>query len=108
GFYLGEAFGKTGGIQQGETYDGVLWSYVLGDLRKAGLWKGLCLYADFYQIHGRSITADNIGSLAIVSNYEALPSTRLSELWLEQHMFNDHFTVRVGQLTADTEFLLSA
>ena len=61
-----------------------------------------------YQIHGRSITADNIGSLVTVSNYEALPSTRLSELWLEQHLFNDHVTVRIGQLTADTEFLLSS
>jgi porin len=108
GFYLGETFGNTGGIQQGETYDGVLWTYLLGDLHKAGLWKGLCFYADSYQIHGRSITAENIGSLATVSNYEALPSTRLSELWLEQHLFNDHVTVRVGQLAADTEFLLSS
>jgi porin len=107
GFYLGETFGNTGGLGQGETYDGVLWAYLLGDLHKAGLWKGLCFYADSYQIHGRSITADNIGSLAMVSDYEALPSTRLSELWLEQHLFNDHVTVRVGQLTADTEFLLS-
>ena len=73
-------------------------------LHKAGLWKGLCSYADSYQIHGRSITPDNIGSLAMVSDYEALPSTRLSEFWLEQHLFNDHVTVRVGQLTADTEF----
>jgi porin len=108
GFYLGETFGNTGGIHQGETYDGVLWTYLLGDLHKAGLWKGLCFYADSYQIHGRSITADNIGSIVTVSNYEALPSTRLSELWLEQHLFNDHLTVRVGQLTADTEFLLSS
>jgi porin len=108
GFYLGETFGNAGGIRQGETYDGVLWTYLLGDLHKAGLWKGLCFYADSYQIHGRSITADNIGSLVTVSNYEALPSTRLSELWLEQHLFNDHVTVRVGQLTADTEFLLSS
>jgi porin len=107
GFYLGETFGNTGGLRQGETYNGVLWAYLLGDLYKAGLWKGLCFYADAYQIHGRSITADNIGSLATVSDYEALPSTRLSELWLEQHLFNDHVTVRVGQLTADTEFLLS-
>jgi porin len=96
GFYLGEAFANTGGVHQGSTYDGVLWTYLLGDLHKAGLWKGLCLYADSYQIHGRSITADDIGSLATVSNYEALPSTRLSELWLEQHMFNDHFTLRVS------------
>ena len=108
GFYLGETFANTGGIHQGATYDGVLWTYLVGDLHKAGLWKGLCFYTDAYQIHGRSITADDIGSLATVSNYEALPSTRLSELWLEQHMFNDHLTVRVGQLTADTEFLLSS
>ena len=68
GFYLGETFGNTGGIHEGETYDGVLWTYVLGDLHKAGLWKGLCFYADTYQVHGRSITADNIGSLVTVSN----------------------------------------
>ncbi len=108
GLYLGETFANTGGIHQGATYDGVLWTYLIGDLHKAGLWKGLCFYTDAYQIHGRSITADNIGSLVTVSNYEALPSTRLSELWLEQHMLNDHLTVRVGQLTADTEFLLSS
>ena len=108
GFYLGETFANIGGMRNGETYDGVVWTYLLADLHKAGLWKGLCFYTDFYQIHGRSITADNIGSLATVSNYEAMPSTSLSELWLEQHLFNDHLTVRVGQLTADTEFLLSS
>jgi porin len=108
GLYLGETFANTGGIHQGATYDGVLWTYLIGDLHNAGLWKGLCFYTDAYQIHGRSITADYIGGLATVSSYEALPSTRLSELWLEQHMFNDHLTVRVGQLTADTEFLLSS
>src|SRR4029077_11640305 len=90
GFYLGETFANTGGIHQGATYDGVLWTYLIGDLHKAGLWKGLCFYTDAYQIHGRSITADDIGSLVTVSNYEALPSTRLSELLLGQHMVNDH------------------
>lgn len=108
GLYLGETFANTGGIHQGATYDGVLWTYLIGDLHKAGLWKGLCFYTDAYQIHGRSITADDIGSLVTVSNYEALPSTRLSELWLEQHMLNDHLTVRVGQFAADTEFLISS
>src|SRR5581483_3826744 len=50
GFYVSETFGNTGGINQGETYDGVLWTYLVGDLHKAGLWKGLCFYADSYQI----------------------------------------------------------
>ena len=31
GFYLGETFGNTGGLRQGETYNGALWAYVLGD-----------------------------------------------------------------------------
>jgi porin len=107
GLYLGETFGNTGGIRQGVTYDGVVWMYLNGDLHKAGLWKGLCFHADAYQIHGHGITAENIGGLMPVSNYEALASTRLSELWLEQYLFDDRLAVRVGQLTADTEFLLS-
>ena len=56
-----------------------------GDMRKMGLWKGLCFFANGYQIHGNSITADNIGSLMPVSNLEATPSTKLYELWFEQH-----------------------
>ena len=106
GFYLGETFGNTGGTHQAETYDGVLWTYLLGDLHKAGLWKGLCFYADAYQIHGRSITAD-IGSLVMVSNYEALPSTRLSELRLEQHLFNDHVTISSGDGTSLAPYTIS-
>ena len=42
------------------------------------------------------------------STIEALPSTRLYELWLEQKMLNDKVAVRAGQLAADTEFLVSS
>src|SRR5262249_42867761 len=50
GLYLGETFGNPGGLQRGETFDSVLWTYLLGELHKTGLWKGLCFYADAYQI----------------------------------------------------------
>jgi porin len=100
GMYLGETFANSGGSRQGGKYECVLWLYLNSDLTKAGLWKGLCFHADGYQIHGQSITADNIVSLMPVSNYEADPATRLSELWLEQHLFDDHMSVRLGQLTA--------
>ena len=56
---------------------------------KRAFGRVFCFYADAYRIYGQSITADHIGSL-----YEALPSTRLSELWLEQHMFSDHLAFR--------------
>ena len=60
GMYLGETFANSGGFHQGCKYDGVLWLYLNGDLKQMGLWKGLCFHADGYQIHGQSITADNI------------------------------------------------
>lgn len=108
GSYVGESFVSTGGLHDGTSYDGVLWTYLLGDLHRAGLWKGLCFYADAFQIHGQSITLADVGSLSTVSSYEALPSTRLSELWIEQHLFDNRLSVRFGQLTTDTEFLLSS
>ena len=107
GIYTGEAFTNTGGIKQEAAYDGVLELDLNGNLKKMGLWKGLCFHASSFQIHGNSITADNIGSLMPVSNLEATPATRLFELWVEQHLFDDKLDVRIGQLAADQEFILS-
>jgi porin len=45
--------------------------------------------------------------LVTVSNLEALPSTRLYELWLEQAMFHERVSVRVGQLAADGDFFVT-
>jgi porin len=105
--YYGEAFANSGGIKQGGKYDGVLDVAIDADMKKLGLWRGLCFHTNGFQIHGQSISGDNLGVLMPVSSLEALPATRLFELWLEQHMFNDNLRVRVGQLAADTEFILS-
>ena len=81
--------------------------HVNADMHKLGLWKGLCFFANGYQIHGNSITAANIGSLMPVTSLEAVDATRLFELWLEQTMFNGTVSVKFGQLAADAEFILS-
>ena len=107
GAYYGEAFYNWGGFDQGGEYDGVLELYVNADMKKLGLWKGFCFFANGYQIHGNSITAANIGSLMPVSNLEATDATRLFEMWFEQHLFNDKVAVRFGQLAADAEFVIS-
>ena len=107
GTYYGEAFVNSGGFNQGGKYDGVLDVAIDADMRKLGFWKGLCFHTNAFQIHGNSITASNIGSLMPVSSLEATNATRLFELWLEQHMFNDKLAVNVGQHAADTEFILS-
>ena len=107
GNYFGEAFVNSGGFNQGGKYDGVLELTMDADLHKLGFWKGLCFHTNGYQIHGQSITADNIGSLMPVSNLEATPATRLDELWLEQHLYGDKLAVKFGQIAADTEFIIS-
>ena len=77
------------------------------DMEKAIGWKGLTFFTNGYQIHGQSISALNLGVLMPVSFIEALPSTRLFELWLEQKLLDDHLSFRFGQLSADTEFIIS-
>lgn len=107
GTYYGESFGNWGGFKQGVTYDGVLDMNLDADMRRLGLWKGLCFHMNAFQIHGRSITADYIGALMPVSNLEATDATRLDEMYFEQHLFGDKLAVKIGQLAADTEFILS-
>lgn len=108
GTYIGEVLGNpSGGIKQGTKYDGLLQLYLIADMQKLGFWKGLCFHADAYQIHGQSITAEDVGSIASISNIEAFPSTRLFEFWLEQSLFGGKLSVRFGQLAADAEFLIT-
>ncbi len=106
--YTGDVLGNvTGGTKQSAHYAGLLEGYLDGDLEKLTGTRGLSFHLDFYQIHGTSITAENIGSIVSVSNIEAFPSTRLHELWLEQVLYNGDVSVRFGQLGADSDFLIS-
>ena len=107
GVYYAEAFQNWGGMHDGSAYDGVLQLYINADMKKLGLWKGLCFFANGYQIHGKSITAEYVGALMPISSLEASPATRLFEMWFQQSLFNDKVTVKVGQLAADAEFILS-
>jgi len=57
-------------------------------------------------VWGRQPTADRVGSLAAVSNIEALTTFRLLEAWLERDLFG-HGSIRFGQLAADSEFAVA-
>jgi len=106
--YIGEVLGNpSGGIKQSTHYDGVLDVVLEADMEKMIGWKGLTFFANGYQIHGTSISGENLGSLAAVSNIEAFPSTRLFELWFEQKLLDNKLSVRFGQLAADAEFFIA-
>jgi len=106
--YIGEGLGNpTGGFKQSTHYDGRLELAFEIDMEKMIGWKGLTFFNNWYQIHGTSITLDNLGVLKTVSFIEALPTTRLFELYFDQKLFNDKVSIRFGQLAVDAEFMLS-
>jgi porin len=108
GLYVGELFGNpTGGLRQGTEYNGVLELNLAADMQKLGFWSGLCFHASGYQIHGKGITAQNLETLMPVSSFEAMPATRLFELWLEQHLWDERLAIKFGQLAADEDFIIS-
>ncbi|HEY3920218.1 MAG TPA: carbohydrate porin, partial [Stellaceae bacterium] len=60
------------------------------------------------QIHGRNLSADNLGALQTASGIEADRSTRLWELWVQQKFLDeDRLDLRLGQQSLDQEFMTS-
>lgn len=105
--YTGEVFAiPSGGLHTGTTYDGVLGGVLDLDFERLAGWKGGSMHANGYQIHGKGPTAF-VDNEFTISNIEALPATRLYELWFEQALFNDTLKVRIGQLAADGDFFAS-
>ena len=106
--YIGETFSNLrGGVRRGAVYDGRLDVQVDADLGTLAGLDGLSVHTNVYQIHGTGLSRYYVGNLTTVSGIEALPATRLHELWFEQALFDKALTVRAGKLAADAEFLVS-
>src|SRR3954454_9088339 len=103
--YIGEVLGNpTGGLKQSAIYEGRLNLAVDVDLEKLAGWKQLAFHANMFQIHGGGLSRGALLNFMDVSSIEALPSTRLYEIWFEQK-WGTKLALRAGQLAADTEFM---
>lgn len=104
--YIAEVFGNaSGGMRRGSIYTGRLDLGADADLEKIAGWIGAKFHANMYQIHGQGLSRDYVGNLMLVSGVEALPATRLYELWIEQSLFDGRLLVKVGQQASDVEFI---
>lgn len=104
-----EVFGNlTGGNRRGADYEGVT-SLGLGiDLEKAFGLPGGTFNVTAFEFHGRGPTSGNVAALTPLSSVEQNnPGGRLFELWYEQVLFNKKLAVRIGQMSADQEFIVS-
>lgn len=105
---ISEVFGNvTGGKHRGFEYDGLTEMSVGLDTQKAFGWEGGTFNISAFQIHGRNLSADNLGSLQLASGIEAERATRLWELWYQQAFLGGAIDVKVGQQSIDQEFLVS-
>jgi porin len=107
--YIGEGLANvTGGMRTGAIYTGRLDLGTTIDLGKVMGWDDATFHANMFQIHGDGLSRSYIGNLMLVSGVEALPATRLYELWIEQKLLGGKVAVRVGQQASDVEFFDSA
>ena len=98
----------TGGTRRSVVYEGLTQVSLGLDTGTAFGLPGGTFNVSAYQIHGRglSVTALN-NNLHTVSGLEAGRGTLLFELWYEQLLFDKALAIRVGQLAADQEFMIS-
>ena len=107
--YTGEVFGNlAGGLERGATYEDLIRFQADADLQKLLGWRGGSAHVSVDQIDdgGRNIE-DLVGALSDPSNIDALPTTRLFTLWVQQRLGTTG-TMRLGQLAAGDEFLISS
>jgi porin len=109
------------------TYTGTMWSNLAGgrhtgvrvngyldfgleiDLAKLGAWDGFGFHADFHWWQGSRPTDRLIGGLLAMalSDWEAAATLRVFNLYLRQAFRDDRFVVKLGQISADTDFMIS-
>jgi porin len=103
--YIGEVLGNTGGLKQGAAFQGRLNLAVDIDFGKLAGWQGLTAHANIFAIHGDGLSRANLQNFLVTSGIEALPAVRLYEAYFEQKFLHDTWSIRFGQMAADSEFL---
>jgi porin len=105
GEYTGEVFGNIGGgIKTGATYDGLLKLALQIDLGRMAGWNGATIYGSMLYPHGQGLTDQFTGDFNRLSSIDAYDSVRLFELWFQQQLWGGQFSIRIGQMSADSEF----
>ena len=106
--YTGEVFGNlSGGYKQGTVYEGLVKVGIQLDLDKLAGWKGATILVNGLYPQCGGITNYYVHDFNGVSNIDSFNSPRLNELWIQQNFDSDKFSIRIGQIAADTEFFIS-
>lgn len=98
----------SGGQRRGWVNQGLFEPSLLVDFGRLAGIEGLTLFSNAFLIHNTGrIRRDYVGGVNTIAAIEAVPTARLSELWLEMALPGGWGSVRAGQLAADVEFFFA-
>lgn len=98
----------SGGLKRGTVNQGKLETIVTVDFGKLAGWDGLSFYVNSFQLHNTGrIRRDYVGGVNTIAAIEAVPASRLQEIYFEQKFFQGTASIRAGQLAADSEFFFT-
>lgn len=97
----------TGGTATGTTYSGLLNLGLAVDLKKAVGWEGASFKNTWLWLYGSNLSSQYIGNALTASSIAGNSGFRCYELWFQQNLFHDVFSMRGGLLGLDTEFMTS-
>jgi len=106
--YTAEVWGNTtGGLKRGTVYTGLGTLAADLDLEKLIGWEGATVHNSWLWLSGRDASEDLTGNIFTISNIAGFNTFRMFELWFEQNLLDDAISLRIGQLAADEEFVIS-
>jgi porin len=106
-FYVGAMPSNlSGGIQRGTVFEGVLAMTLDVDTGKLFDFPNGHFHAGSLYIHGDRFSPNYVGDLNVVSLIDFPGAFRLWELWYEHKFFNQHLSVKAGELALDQDFLV--
>ena len=98
----------SGGIEVGTAYQGAMLMLLDLDSEKLVGYEGGHLHVGGVSIHGEDHFSDkHIGDLNKVNLIDFPHAWRLWELWYEQKFLNDSFSLKLGQMAVDQDFLVA-
>ena len=107
-YTLQSAVSVSGSAGSSWIYSGMLDYGVQLDLEKLAGWPGASVQTTWLWIHGNSIEESIQDNLLISSDLAGFNTFRMLDLWFQQNLLDDRISVRLGQFTADSEFVRSA
>jgi porin len=107
-YTLQSAINISGAEGSAMIYSGMLDYGLQLDLEKLVGWTGASVQTTWMWISGNTVEESIQDNLLISSDLAGFNTFRMLDLWFQQNLFEDRISLRVGQFTADTEFVRTA